>query len=107
MNRFYLIRHRDTGEYLPVPPSRKGSTWLSLTKVQPPRLFISERAANCALTWWLKGCCALKFTNDDYTLVFGTDFVASEPDGVGVVLKRDIERGVMEVVPVTLTEVPR
>ena len=66
----WAIRHRPTGRYMPETPRRTGYTWseplgMGLGSAHCPRLFASKSAAQCALTWWLKGVTSVTHTRGD------------------------------------------
>ena len=51
--RFYAIRQKSTGLFLPA--SLKAFTHDEPTDGKPPRLFNTAKGAKNALHWWLKG----------------------------------------------------
>lgn len=59
--KYWAIRHKPTGYYLPEPLSGQSgkpgytSTEPCSPEQLPPRLFCTEGGAHKALTWWLKG----------------------------------------------------
>lgn len=59
MKPVYGIRHIPSGFFLPIPKGRGGNGGSYVEPVDPekemPRLFMSHKAANCALVQWLKG----------------------------------------------------
>lgn len=59
MKPVYAIRHKHSGYYLPNPKGKNGSGGSFVEPVNPdvelPRLFLTHRSANSALTQWLKG----------------------------------------------------
>lgn len=59
MFRFYAIRHKPTGHFLPQPKGKNGSggSWVEPTdpKEEIPRLLVSERSAKGVLNAWLQG----------------------------------------------------
>lgn len=54
-NRFYAIRHKPTGFFLPTINSRSGSTQVNPKEGCVPRLFTDELNARKTLNIWLKG----------------------------------------------------
>lgn len=52
--RYYMIRQRTTGQWLPHPRQRN-KTSACLTTSEPPRLFASHGSAQKALNWWCDG----------------------------------------------------
>ena len=51
---YWMIVQWTTALWLPSMEGR-GQTYVEPCNHLPPRLFTSERAAKCALTWWLRG----------------------------------------------------
>ena len=53
----WAIEHKPTGRYLPEIKYKRGYTATQPCNPieKPPRLFITKKAAKCALHWWLKG----------------------------------------------------
>lgn len=60
MTHLYLIYNKRTKEWLSILDDkgrirRRGHTYAKLSKVEPPRLFTSQRGAIYALRAWLSG----------------------------------------------------
>lgn len=59
MIKFYAIRHKPTGHFLPQPKGKNGTggSWVepSDPKEVIPRLMVSERSAKGVLNAWLQG----------------------------------------------------
>ena len=53
--RFYAIRQKLTGFFLPRPKSGRGGSWIEPTKGCQPYLFTEKRYAKGFLTVWLMG----------------------------------------------------
>lgn len=66
---FYAIRQKSTGYMLPITKGRgdRGITHQEPTacEFEPPKLYHTESAAKCALTWWLKGKTTITITAGD------------------------------------------
>lgn len=92
---YWIIRHKETGEWLPM---RKGRTQTSaeLTKVQPPRLFVSKGAAKRALRFWLGGIWWMEYRQTDF---FREDFVLECHEQPNRVAEK------MEIVEVVIVQV--
>ncbi len=54
IDTFYVLRKTGTDKYMPQLDGR-GYTHIEFRANCIPRLFTTPRAAQCALTWWLKG----------------------------------------------------
>ncbi len=54
IDTFYVLRKVDTDQYMPQLDGR-GYTHVEFRAGCIPRLFTTAKAAQCALTWWLKG----------------------------------------------------
>lgn len=56
---FYAIRQKSTGYMIPEGEGRRGRGTTHQEPnpciVCPPKLYHTEAAAKCSLTWWLKG----------------------------------------------------
>lgn len=91
----YAIKEISTGKFMPAGRGR------GFTHDEPkpagarvaPRLFVTKRAAACALTWWLKGTCNAWYS-DGYPV--GPDDSIPQP--------HTRKAKDMKVVPVTLRE---
>ena len=85
--KFWIIKETPTNFYLPLNTPQ---TWAKPTDphTKPPRLFMTEKAAKCALTWWLKGT---MFTSSRY----GKQTL--QPYG-----QKNRQRNNMQVIPVNL-----
>ena len=53
--RYYAIREKATGLFMPAPKDGERRTALVPTNDRPPRLFTEERHAKAFLTMWCKG----------------------------------------------------
>ncbi len=54
IDTFYVLRETGTDRYMPQLDGR-GYTHVEFRAGCIPRLFTTAKAAQCALTWWLKG----------------------------------------------------
>ena len=58
LGKYWIIKEMRTDNFLGLiegTRSGKGFTHVEPSDIGPPRLFTSQRAASCALGWWLKG----------------------------------------------------
>lgn len=58
--KFFAIRHKPTGHYLPQVKRSRGFT-ADEPSAGPPRLFRTEIHARVALDWWLRGVTATEW----------------------------------------------
>lgn len=69
MKPVWAIRQKSTGFFLPVAKGKGGNGGSYVEPVdpdkEPPRLFMSKKAAHCALVQWLKGHHKAKWAYDD------------------------------------------
>ncbi len=103
--KLYAIKQKSTGNFLPQSDRtvREGFTKMepAFPLRIPPRLFTTERAAKCALTWWLKGEVGLHTETDEDWL--GHPYtIATGPGKAHPVEGRDADD--MEVVPLSIGE---
>lgn len=75
--QLYAVRHKPSGYYLPAPQGKggRGGTWVTPKAFIAnhgtnrhtliPRLWATPRAANCALSLWLKGKQSWSWVNEE------------------------------------------
>ena len=95
---FFAIRKKGTNLYLPA--CERGATWTEPTDISAavPRLFLTRKAANMALRYWVRGRFTTRYVEDEGA--FGLP--SSVPGGIQceAVPERDIRE--MEVIPLYL-----
>lgn len=102
--KFWLIRHKPTGGYLPEPTGRMGRGGSHVEPVMhtdtatEPRLFHTERAAKIALGTWLKG----KYVAKRGSYAGGPDFIEEYYEDVEIVGVPSRKREEMEIISADL-----
>ncbi len=81
---YYVIRHKESGEYMPSKmyrtTNRGHSFWLYKDNADPPydptpRIFRSKNSASIAVTMWAKGISKrVVVDEDEFGLVYGVEY---------------------------------
>ncbi len=69
--KWYVIKQKNS--YNTMPFMDRANTGVTPCSDLPPRMFSSRRAAQCALTWWLKGNVTVTKTRHE-TGIFGAEY---------------------------------
>ncbi len=103
--KFWLIRHKPTGGYLPEPAGRMGRGGSHVEPVlhtedpaTTPRIFSSERAAKNALVAWLRG----KYVAKRGRYAGGPDSIEEYYEDVEIVGVPSRKREEMEIISADL-----